>query len=84
MGVVFVPMYGDSFFTVTKMKRNRISLEEVFVPMYGDSFFTYNNSGDVMKRHVFVPMYGDSFFTAGLGDPTGWALYCPFAAGISN
>ena len=33
---------------------------------------------------VFVPMYGDSFFTAGLGDPTGWVLYCPFAAGISN
>ncbi|WP_288930911.1 hypothetical protein, partial [uncultured Dialister sp.] len=34
--------------------------------------------------NVFVPMFGDSFFTAGLGCPTGWALYGPFAAGISN
>lgn len=39
---------------------------------------------DILSRHVFVPMYGDSFFTAGLEVPTGWALYGPFAAGISN
>ena len=58
----------------------------VFVPMFGDSFFTftmYGDDGDVVKR-VFVPMFGDSFFTADPGCPTGWALYGPFAAGISN
>ena len=53
--------------------------------MCGDSFFTTKNVALVIKdMAVFVPMFGDSFFTAGLGDPTGWALYCPFAAGISN
>ena len=58
---------------------------EVFVPMCGNSFFTTKNVALVIKdMAVFVPMFGDSFFTAGLGGPTGWALYCPFAAGISN
>ena len=57
----------------------------VFVPMYGDSFFTREAvEMNGKEREVFVPMYGDSFFTAGLEVPTGWALYGPFAAGISN
>ena len=37
-----------------------------------------------LSKQIFVPMFGDSFFTAGPGGPTGWALYGPFAAGISN
>ena len=53
--------------------------------MYGDSFFTaIYDIIDSDLYNVFVPMYGDSFFTAGLEVPTGWALYGPFAAGISN
>ena len=55
--------------------------------MFGDSFFTAK-VGIIIDNNfptkVFVPMFGDSFFTAGLGCPTGWALYGPFAAGISN
>lgn len=41
-----------------------------------------NNKNNILNS--LVPMFGDSFFTAGLGCPTGWALYGPFAAGISN
>ena len=53
--------------------------------MLGDSFFTGYCIYPVFEiDYVFVPMFGDSFFTAGLGCPTGWALYGPFAAGISN
>ena len=54
--------------------------------MFGYSFFTALTEAQEQfyKDQVFVPMFGDSFFTAGLGCPTGWALYGPFAAGISN
>ena len=38
---VFVPMYGDSFFTAAKVVSNTRS-EKVFVPMYGESSFTAN------------------------------------------
>ena len=82
---VFVPMFGDSFFTrqlPPHFQRNR---NRVFVPMFGDSFFTRRQLSLCSSIEiVFVPMFGDSFFTAGLGCPTGWALYGPFAAGISN
>ena len=84
---VFVPMFGDSFFTATYYKASVIvAVDEVFVPMFGDSFFTISGRNQKCRKRaqVFVPMFGDSFFTAGLGDPTGWALYGPFAAGISN
>gem|GEM_PF-5607911 len=82
---VFVPMFGDSFFTRRRRRGFLKNGNEVFVPMCGNSFFTTKNVALVIKdMAVFVPMFGDSFFTAGLGDPTGWALYCPFAAGISN
>ena len=39
VGGVFVPMFGDSFFT---RKENEMNIREweVFVPMFGDSFFT--------------------------------------------
>ena len=61
---VFVPMYGDSFFTMTNEKSNGFT-GNVFVPMYGDSFFTAQTVGvkRTLQIHVFVPMYGDSFFT---------------------
>ena len=39
MYVVFVPMYGDSFFTI-QLSNPYLLLLIVFVPMYGDSFFT--------------------------------------------
>ena len=53
--------------------------------MFGDSFFTIDELNKKMDALVvFVPMFGDSFFTAGPGCPTEWALYGPFAAGISN
>ena len=109
---VFVPMFGDSFFTNGRYPAVHLSRPgNVFVPMFGDSFFTkfLKENGMMRIRHsfrphvwgfffhkllhhqkriklfdVFVPMFGDSFFTAGLGGPTGWALYGPFAAGISN
>ena len=106
---VFVPMFGDSFFTgdarlikdadgvafsspclgilFSRLSRlpQRLKSRLVFVPMFGDSFFTVLPAfvGKAVST-VFVPMFGDSFFTAGLGCPTGWALYGPFAAGISN
>ena len=66
-GFVFVPMYGDSFFTHDNRPHYGPPCRgEVFVPMYGDSFFTlpcgqYNCW--VNMHNVFVPMYGDSFFT---------------------
>ena len=132
---VFVPMFGDSFFTLTdklliipgysgfrphvwgfffhsfpsksygrqarqgfrphvwgfffhnpQKYMERYMAFMVFVPMFGDSFFTLKNESILRKTEnlVFVPMFGDSFFTAGPGGPTGWALYGPFAAGISN
>ena len=61
---VFVPMFGDSFFTIsvnTKVLKNLL----VFVPMFGDSFFTRRRTGNIdgLFRRVFVPMFGDSFFT---------------------
>ena len=37
--VVFVPMFGDSFFTLC-IKCRTTSNSHVFVPMFGDSFFT--------------------------------------------
>ena len=37
---VFVPMYGDSFFTVKYIFSRLLTCLVVFVPMYGDSFFT--------------------------------------------
>ena len=62
-GVVFVPMFGDSFFTINCPDIIALGIG-VFVPMFGDSFFTkcfaYNIIGVVS---VFVPMFGDSFFT---------------------
>ncbi len=36
---VFVPMFGDSFFTKIEKRRPK-RVHEVFVPMFGDSFFT--------------------------------------------
>ena len=57
-----------------------------FRPHVWGSFF-HGFMGNVersIKLGVFVPMFGDPFFTAGLRCPTGWALYGPFAAGISN
>ena len=39
----------------------------------------------MMRAVTFRPhVWGFFFHTAGLGYPTGWALYGPFAAGISN
>ena len=64
--VVFVPMYGDSFFTIENKTSGFMgNIERVFVPMYGDSFFTYRERGTFNSdfQNVFVPMYGDSFFT---------------------
>ena len=40
--LVFVPMFGDSFFTIESMHDKLIELGNVFVPMFGDSFFTLN------------------------------------------
>ena len=73
-------------FSRRKSRHLTRKLIAVFVPMFGDSFFTGNrrHAETIGRHHVFVPMFGDSFFTAGLGCPTGWALYGPFAAGISN
>ena len=78
-------MLGDSFFTFTGNLERAIKVGKIFVPMLGDSFFTGKSlHSSNQSGLIFVPMLGDSFFTAGLGCPTGWALYGPFAAGISN
>ena len=38
-GHVFVPMFGDSFFTI-EVETVRKMISDVFVPMLGESFFT--------------------------------------------
>ena len=54
--------------------------------MFGNSFFTIKgNISYKVKADTFSsPCLGILFSQAGLGCPTGWALYGPFAAGISN
>ena len=37
---VFVPMFGDSFFTIMENSKTGFTGNVVFVPMFGDSFFT--------------------------------------------
>ena len=46
---VFVPMYGDSFFTVAHYGYIRKICWIVFVPMYGDSFFTMPENNPIGK-----------------------------------
>ena len=108
--VVFVPMFGDPFFTVEIPDSYYLTGRAFSSPCLGILFspgFVGNVERSIQMfsspclgilfsqvaergayvyhcRIVFVPMFGDSFFTAGLGCPTGWALYGPFAAGISN
>ena len=78
LGILFSP--GD----VVKRKATRRS--RFSSPCLGILFSLEIAPHLMHERRVkfFVPMFGDSFFTAGLGCPTGWALYGPFAAGISN
>ena len=79
------PCMGILFSLVGNIER-AISLSKCFRPHVWGFFFHEPISWLILTKNpvVFVPMYGDSFFTAGLGGPTGWALYGPFAAGISN
>ena len=61
---VFVPMFGDSFFTHYHGRSKSRKKRRVFVPMFGDSFFTLIIKNISIALHiVFVPMFGDSFFT---------------------
>ena len=87
ISLVFVPMLGDSFFTRITASVTRYSVSSRFRLHAWGFFFHYLKTEihtEIRRYRVFVPMLGDSFFTAGLGCPTGWALYGPFAAGISN
>ena len=65
LGDVFVPMYGDSFFTSKRDGRKIHGTAWSFRPHVWGFFFHDTNfptkAGNVTT--VFVPMYGDSFFT---------------------
>ena len=62
---VFVPMFGDSFFTALLNKEDKIMTDAGFRPhVWG--FFFHRGVSCVYRRKcdgVFVPMFGDSFFT---------------------
>ena len=79
-----VSMFGDPFFTALK-KIDKTITTLFSSPCLGILFSLRISMVLLMTVNlVFVPMFGDSFFTAGLRCPTGWVLYGPFAAGISN
>ena len=60
---VFVPMFGDSFFTITK---NLLALPGILFssPCLGILFsLSLCSPKEILFFLVFVPMFGDSFFT---------------------
>ena len=60
---VFVPMFGDSFFTSEGRGRSRNQRVVVFVPMFGDSFFTGENVGSLDSyQSCFRPHVWGFFF----------------------
>ena len=63
-GTVFVPMFGDPFFTRTRNVHECKKLRQGFRPHVWGSFF--HNEASKLKggrKVVFVPMFGDPFFT---------------------
>ncbi len=61
---VFVPSFGDLFFTIVA-DNTVVSFDYlVFVPSFGDLFFTgISEAGYTEALNVFVPSFGDLFFT---------------------
>ena len=61
---VFVPMYGDSFFTTYDNVTNGLDTHVFSSPCMGILFSHHNLlKSERIEYKVFVPMYGDSFFT---------------------
>ena len=64
--LVFVPMFGDSFFTHWKSITIIVCSFSCFRPHVWGFFFhgVKNMRKNKITLEVFVPMFGDSFFTA--------------------
>ena len=60
---VFVPMYGDSFFTRHCLRANTVHKGPFSSPCMGILFSRLAVAVMINRVAVFVPMYGDSFFT---------------------
>ena len=67
---VFVPMFGDSFFTFS-FRRSLLSPPACFRPHVWGFFFHHHGitGKEIASAKVFVPMFGDSFFTGGKDFP---------------
>ena len=62
---VFVPMFGDSFFTISSTIQKPSKSTASFRPHVWGFFFhnSLRRISLILSMIVFVPMYGDSFFT---------------------
>ena len=79
--VVFVPMYGDSFFTKINVYSFIAEKMEVFVPMYGDSFFTFTGNVERSIQICFRPHVWGFFFHSRPGRPHRMGSLLPFFGG---